>query len=160
MNRPTLTVFVGLPGCGKSTRAEELLTAAARAGRRAVWMNRDRLRDTLSTPGTYQRPETEDAVTLVQRAGIRELLGAGWDVIVDDTNLRPEVVGWFQNIAAALGAQFALVDMSGVPVEVCVQRDAARPDRGFPPQRWAGARVGEQVIRGMHAEHLRQGAPR
>jgi len=154
MSPPTLTVFVGLPGCGKSTEALRLLVEAARGGRRAVRLGRDALRDGMSTPDTYRRPDTEDAVTIVQRAGIRDLLAAGWDVIVDDTSFRPEFVAWFRAAAADTGARFVLIDMSDVPLETCIERDGRRPWRGYPPWRWEGAQVAEPIIRLMHRTWL------
>ena len=150
----TLYVFVGLPGCGKSTLARKMLADARAAGRRLVRMNRDGLRDTMSTPESYERPDTEDAVTAAQRGAVRELLAGGWSVVVDDTNFRPWFVEAFRRIAAETGALFEVIDMTGVPVDVCVERDRRREWRGFPPTRWDGAQVSEPIIREMHARWL------
>jgi predicted kinase len=153
----TLYVFVGLPGCGKSTRARKMLVEAAQAGRRLARMNRDLMRDSVSTRDTYKRPDTEDAVTLWQRAGIRALLGGGWSVVVDDTSFRPEFRAAYQQIAEACGARFELIDMTGVPLEVCVEQNNRREWRGYPPYRWDGAQVSEPIIREMHDRWIADG---
>jgi chloramphenicol 3-O-phosphotransferase len=118
-----------------------------------VRVNRDCLRDMLH-PGCYGRPATEGAVTLAAYAAARQFLAAGLDVIADDTNLRPEVVEGWRRMAADVGAAVVLVDLTDVPVEECVRRDGLRPDRGYPPERWDGARTGDRVIRDMAGRYL------
>ncbi len=126
----------GLPGSGKTTWAK------AQPGWR---VNRDDIRAMFSSAWDYSRADDEDAVTAVQYATIRILLGLGRTVLVDDTNLRPSTLDALRAIAVECGAEFHVEDFTHVPVEVCLERDAARQGR---------ERVGERVIRDMHERHL------
>jgi predicted kinase len=139
-----LVLTRGLPGSGKSTYARAWVAADPL---RRVRVSRDCLRDMLH-PGCYQ-PNTERAVTNAAHHLVRGLLILGWSVIADDTNLRPEVVDAWRRLAEDVGASVEVVDFIGVPVEECVRRDSLRPDRGYPPDRWDGARSGAGVIRDM-----------
>lgn len=149
-----LHVTRGLPGSGKSTYARQWV-AADPAGR--VRVNRDCLRD-MAHGGCYRRPDTEAAVDAAQHSVVRALLVAGWDVICDDTNLRRPVMAAWEALAGEVGAVLVVVDMTGVPVGECVRRDGGRPDRGFPPVRWDGARVGAGVIEEMASWYFAGGA--
>lgn len=130
----TLTITRGLPGSGKSTWAR------TQPGWR---VNRDDLRDMLTANWRHGDQAHEDRLTRVQRAAIRELLAEGVDVIVDDTNLRPDVVRRLRQIAQCFYAEFVVEDFTHVPLETCLARDAARPNP-----------VGADVIRGMHTRYL------
>ncbi len=132
----TLTITRGLPGSGKSTWA--------RTQTRAARLNRDEFR-LMMHGGPVAAGWSERQVTLAQRAAAEALLRAGTDVVCDDTNLRSRVVREFAQLAAACDARFEVRDFTGVPLEVCIARDAARsgPDH-----------VGEQVIRSMYQRYL------
>jgi len=84
-------------------------------------------------------------VTIAQKAAVESMLRAGVDVFCDDTFLRARVVREFAELAAGCGAGFEVRDFTGVPLEVCLERDAGRPD---------GERVGEEVIHGMWSRYL------
>ena len=131
----TLTITRGLPGSGKTTWAR---------GLRAVRVNRDDLRTMLHGRAGYQG-WAERQVTIAAYAQIEALLRAGVDVVCDDTNLRHRTVRDLRDLAARAGAGFAVHDLTEVPLEVCLARDAARTDR--PP-------VGEAVIREMYRRYL------
>jgi len=130
---PTLTITRGLPGSGKTTWAKQ---------QKGVRVNRDELRLMLHGVRLGQG-WAENQVTIAQRAQVDALLRAGVDVICDDTNLRKQTVRELAELGAAAGASVKLEDFTGVPVDVCVERDAARPNP-----------VGEDVIRGMYARYL------
>lgn len=124
-----LIATVGLPGSGKSTWAR----------RQPAWrVNRDDLRAMMRRQWVHGDRDDEDALTEIQHDAIRVLLRRGRDVVVDDTNLRPEVLDALRDIAEQHGAQFVIEDFWHVPLRVCLERDAARPQP-----------VGEKVIRGM-----------
>lgn len=131
---PTLTITRGLPGSGKTTWAKRQ--------RGAVRVNRDDLRLMLHGGRTGQG-WAENQVNIAQRAQVDALLRAGVNVICDDTNLRSRVVRELAELAMSAGASVRIEDFTGVPVDVCVERDAARPDS-----------VGEEVIRSMYARYL------
>ncbi|MEV0459067.1 AAA family ATPase [Catellatospora methionotrophica] len=132
---PTLTITRGLPGSGKTTWAKE------QAG---VRVNRDDLRRMLHG-GNLGEGWAERQVTVAQRAQVEALLKAGADVICDDTNLRARVVRELADLAIDCGAAVALRDFTDVPLAVCLERDAARPE---------GERVGAEVIERMHERYL------
>ncbi len=132
----TLTITRGLPGAGKTTWA--------RAQGGAVRVCRDDLRRMMHG-GLLGQGWAEKQVTVAQRALITALLRAGVSVISDDTNLRATVVRELSALAATCGATVVIRDFTDVAVEVCVARDAGRPE---------DERVGEEAIRAMHRRHL------
>lgn len=137
---PTLVVFQGLPGSGKTTAAYKLLAEYPDTRRR---VNRDAIRWMLfNSPFIPRYPEREHEVTVVQVAAIRHLLLNGYVVLADDTNLwRPGLDRLRQLVAAHASAEdMIIVDFLGVPLAECIRRDAARPE---------AERVGESVIRDM-----------
>lgn len=139
---PTLTLTRGLPASGKTTFALAQLEAAEPGALSRV--NRDSLRRMLHGQARYGHV-TEQQVTAAARSTIRELLTARVDVICDDTNLRARHLRTLAGIGWAAGAEVVVRDFTDVTPDECVRRDAARgPD----------ARVGEQVIRDMHARYL------
>src|SRR5574341_1981968 len=72
------------------------------------------------------------------------MLSAGIDVISDDTNLSVKTVRDLQELAKIAGADVQFKSFLDVPIDTCIARDAGREGK---------ARVGEQVIRKMAAEH-------
>jgi predicted kinase len=132
-----LLITRGLPASGKTTFARKLQP-------RVVRVNRDDLR--LMLHGRRLFSETAEAqVTHIQRMAVEALLASHADVIVDDTNLRTSTVREWALLAARFRAGFEVHDLTGVPLEECLRRDAARPD---------GERVGERNIRRMHDRYL------
>jgi predicted kinase len=132
----TLTITRGLPGSGKTTWAREQIGA--------VRVNRDDLRRMLH--GRYLGYSRAEAhVSVAHRALVAALLEAGVSVICDDTNLSATVVRELRALAAKSGADVVVKDFTDVPIEVCLARDAARPD---------DIRVGEEAIRDMHRRYL------
>jgi predicted kinase len=137
----TLIVTRGLPASGKSTRA---IAWVAEDSEHRARVNRDLLRLMMHGRRMGDRPH-EDAVTVAAHAAIAALLQTGRDVVVDDTNLNPNVMENLGCLALAAGAKLVVWDMTDVTVDECVRRDLMRP----PAQS-----VGEDVIRGMHAKYL------
>jgi hypothetical protein len=108
-------------------------------------VNRDDLRKMLhSGPNGYSR-ELENAITAAQEAQVTALLKAGRDVIVDDMNLRQQYARRWAKIADLAGAEFDVVDLTNIPVEECIRRDAAR----LPEER-----VGARFITEQHVRYL------
>jgi predicted kinase len=143
--RPTLTVTTGLPGAGKSSWARQ------QPG--AVTVDRDGLRRLLH-PGEWPHGDElwEDRCTRAQLAMVRALLESEDDihVIVHDINLDEEHVALFEQVAEQCGALLLEQDFTDVPLDVCIERDARRPE---------AERVGEAVIRDLHARYLSGGVP-
>lgn len=136
---PFLTITRGLPGAGKTTYARRLQGTDPTT----VRVNRDDLRRMMWVRPDYSAAQ-EAAVTVAQETAVRRLLGAGWSVIADDTNVRPEHVDQWCRIAEECGATFVIKDLSDVGAEECIRRQPERPE---------GDRVPEHVIRRM-AKHL------
>ena len=112
-------IMVGLPASGKSTRSKEIL----REDGNAVRLNKDLMRTMLHMDKFTGRNEslTRDAV----RSLAEILLKKKINVIIDDTNLNPGTMQSWKDLAKDL-ATVEIVDMTDVPVEECVFRDANR----------------------------------
>lgn len=136
---PTLTITRGLPASGKTTRARAWV---AEDPQRRARVNRDDLRTQLFGGWTGEHAQ-EEAVTAVQRAAVTALLRRGLDVVVDDMNLRAQYARALRALATAAGAGFEVWDLTGVPLETCLARNAERE-----------ARVPEEVIRAAHAKFV------
>jgi predicted kinase len=132
-----LLITRGLPASGKTTFARKLQP-------RVVRVNRDDLRLMLHGRRLFSET-TEGQVTHIQRMAVEALLARGADVIVDDTNLRGSTVREWAVLAARFRASFEVHDLTEVPLEECLRRDAARPP---------GVRVGERNIRRMHDRYI------
>lgn len=137
---PILRITRGLPGSGKTTRARAWVAASPMT---RVRVNRDDLRVMLHGD-RLGRQWQEDQVTVAQQAMVSALLTAGLDVIADDTSLHPATMRAWQRLADRCGARVEIDDLTGVPVEVCIARDAARGAAG-------GRKVGADIIRQMAA---------
>lgn len=146
-------VFVarGLPGSGKSTVAREML---AEHLSRLFAEGSEKLSLSLVSRDDFRKmfhgqrlgwARQEALVTVAQEATIRELLKAGSDVFVHDSNLPDSAVARFQRIADSCGARLEVVDLRDVPLVECIRRDSIRT---------GPAHVGEDVIRKMHDQHL------
>jgi predicted kinase len=130
----TLTITRGLPGSGKTTWARQ----------QPGWrVNRDDLRAMLRPTWPHGDPAHEDPLTEAQHSAICALLFHDRDVIVDDTNLRQDHVEALHQLADQYGAEFVIRDFTDVPLETCIEQDAARPNP-----------VGEHIIRGMWQRYL------
>lgn len=132
---PRLHLPTGLPGSGKTTVSRALAARGAvhvelDAHRRRVWPDCPPSWDPYSGRGLLVQESFE--------AEIAGWLAAGRDVVADRTNLHPEGVRRLQLLAPQ--ARVTVHDLTGVPVAVCIARDAARPKR---------ERVGEDGIRAL-----------
>lgn len=137
----SLIVLRGLPGCGKSTHAEAYV-AEDPATRFRV--NQDALRG-MAHAGVYLGNDTDRQIRAVRNASIRALLDQAVTVVSDDTNLKDRDVAMLLLIAQYTGARFVVIDLSDVPLDVCLQRNALRT---------GPAHVPEARIREMHAAHI------
>lgn len=130
-----ITLMVGLPASGKSTKAEELLK---RGG--TVRINKDLLRTMLHCDkftGINEGMTRDAARTLA-----KTFLSQGVNVIIDDTNLNPGTLQSWKDLGKELDAkiEYCRLDTS---VEECLRRDKARGDK-----------VGAHVIIQMALQHL------
>lgn len=138
----TLIITRGVSGSGKTTRARAWV--AENPARRAR-VNRDDLRamahDSAHIPQDGTGHGTERAVIAARDAAITAFLRRGVDVVCDDTNLPQRTARDLRRLATAAGADFGVWDLTYVPLDVCIRRDAERAGT---------AKVGEEVIRGQY----------
>jgi len=116
-----ITIYRGLPGCGKSTHAQKMIDEHG-----GVRVGRDHLRWALY--GEYYNPEriNEDLITKMQNAAIESAVKSGQHVFVDDMNLRNRYVTRFIEMAQALKTEYTIIDMTDTSVDLCQMRDSAR----------------------------------
>lgn len=126
-----LIMTQGLPGSGKS------YWAAQQTG--AIVVNKDDIRRELAKSGWVWSHENEKDVITLRDSYIEQGLGEGKDVIVADTNFGRKHKVRLEGIARKFGAKFEIKRFD-TPIELCIERDNARPD---------ATRVGERVIRDM-----------
>lgn len=139
----TLLLTRGLPGSGKTTEARRWV-AAAPPGHR-VYIDRDELRIMMFGRWGLLTPTEEDGITVAQHAMITALLQNHCSVVVADTFLRQDRLQPMYTIANRTRAIVEVIDLMWVPVETCIERDAARAAGG-------GRHVGADVIRAMAAK--------
>lgn len=138
----SLTMYRGLPACGKTSAAE----VECAQNPNAVRINKDDIRATRSRMYPDEPwSQTVEIETCMERDSlIKQALAAGHDVISDDTNFNPQHEATLRRLADHYGAAFS-IRMFDVPLDECIRRDAAR----LKP-------VGARVIRDMHAKYLAQ----
>ena len=136
-----LRITRGLPGCGKTTYARAWV-AEDREHRARV--NRDDIRAMLDD-GQFVKGVTEPRVLAARDAAILSLLSRGVDTICDDTNLPQRTARDLAKLAKRAGAELTVIDLTDVPLETCLKRNAGRTDKNPVP---------EDAIRDMRARYL------
>ena len=132
----TIFIFKGIPGSGKSTEARNLMAKEPGRWKR---VNRDDLRSMLDANAISDG--SEDLITKLQEQMIRASISAGFDVIVDNTHLKPWGIKRIHRIAESIGDVNVLEKGFNVLLEECVKRNNLRV---------GAARVPEQRLREMH----------
>ena len=89
--------------------------------------------------------DAEVQVTAARDAAIGALLGRGVSVVCSDTNLPQRVARDLARVARLAGAGVEVRDMTDVPLETCLARNAARTDKEPVP---------EDRVRDMHARYV------
>ena len=127
-------ILKGLPGCGKSAYAKELMDKE----KGWVRVSRDNLREMLYFGG-FSRSK-EDRLVYYMKYILVDLLKDGYNVIVDNIHLDPEHIAiihdaiLFSNVKC--DTDIKVID---TPLEECIARDSLRPDS-----------IGEEVIRKLY----------
>lgn len=137
----TLTITRGLPASGKSTLARAWV---AEDPARRFRLNRDDVR-AMAHASVFLGQDTEKQVQAVRDAAVTALLKRGVDVVVDDTNLPSRTARDLRRLAVLAGADFEVIDLTDVPLDVCLARNALRG----PPEL-----VPEDRIRDMHQRYV------
>jgi predicted kinase len=131
-----LSITVGLPGSGKTTRAKEIKRSDPD---NVVLVSRDDLRKFLYDEEGILSSEKETQITNVQKWLVKSSLKQGKHVIVHDMNLRASYRKIWAEIAHDYGATFEIIDCTQVPLNDCLNNDYDRSVAG-------GRRVGAEVI--------------
>jgi predicted kinase len=137
----TIMVLRGLPGSGKSTVAAHLAATTPRT----VVVCRDTIREIYFHRDGKLDIEDENTVTELETRQALDHLAAGFNVVIDSTNLAPAYVHRWQQLAATLAIACVLVDVHA-PLETCLARVAGRQQTG-------GRGVPAQVIRDLYRRH-------
>lgn len=126
----------GIQGSGKSSFARSW--ALEDPEHRVRW-NNDDFRTLM---GKYWVPSRETIVKNIRGRFMFEAMSGNYDIIVDDMNLNPKTIKWYEAIVNSWNnnpndSQYELeFHLCNTPLEVCIERDAARPNP-----------IGEKVIR-------------
>lgn len=130
----TLVVVRGLPASGKTTKARAWV---AEDPQNRARVNRDDIRaqvhDSVFVRRDDDQPGTERIIQAVRDAQITTLLKLGIDVVSDDTNLPSRTVRDLRKLATAAGAGFEVWDLTDVPYDTCMARNAQREGRARVP---------------------------
>jgi predicted kinase len=142
-----LIVLQGAPASGKSTWVQEYYTRDKYET--TIIVNRDSIRRGM---GAYWVTKRESLVTQTERSQVHAAIGAGWDVIVDATNLNPKTIAYWEEATKAWNEDFKLHDIESqvviefrefkVAFEIALERDAQRE---FP--------VGKKVLRTFYSKY-------
>lgn len=132
-------ITIGLPASGKSTWAREYISQNPNT----VRINNDEIRN-----GYYEAAgnrnwsaAVEDYVRKSREEAVRYNAQHQRDIIVDNTHLNTKTLRQITELCKSLGYEVETVDFRHVPLEECIQRDAARKGHEH---------VGEAVIRRMY----------
>jgi len=118
-----ITLLIGLPASGKSTKAKELIKTTGNT----VRVNKDLIR-TMLHYDKFTGPN-ERLTEMAERAIATAMLSQGINVVVDDTNLNDKTIA-----AWALCAQVGEFKLEKIivdtPLEDCIARDKKRGEEG------------------------------
>lgn len=117
----------GIQGSGKSTYSKKW---AEEEPEKRLRYNNDDVRNML---GKYWVPSRESVVRRAKIAIITEAMENGFDIIIDNMNLNPNEVKYYQGIIREFnerrGKEYTLEFKDfKVPLEVCIERDSKRPN--------------------------------
>lgn len=117
----------GIQGSGKSTYSRQW---AEQDPEKRLRYSNDDIRTML---GKYWVPSRESVVRNAKIAIITEAMEQGFDIIIDNMNLNPDEVKYYQGIINEFnerrGIKYTLefIDFK-TPLEVCIERDSKRPN--------------------------------
>lgn len=117
----------GIQGSGKSTYSKKW---AEEEPEKRLRYNNDDVRNML---GKYWVPSRESVVRRAKIAIITEAMENGFDIIIDNMNLNPNEVKYYQGIIKEFkerrGKEYTLEFKDfKTPLEVCIERDSKRPN--------------------------------
>lgn len=123
MKQGRLILTVGIPGSGKSYWADQQVTADPIG---TIKIERDEIRMRLT--GDRRDHSHEMEVTDIAHVLCLEALRDGMTVIVADTNLIVKYRKGWRDYARMTNSTYEEASFLDVPLDVCLERNAARPD--------------------------------
>ena len=145
-----LTITVGIPGSGKTTEAELILHTEG--SNNVELVSRDDLRHLLFRSDGILDNAKEYRITQMQKSIVKDALRQGKHVVVHDMNLRERYRKGWAEVAHHAGAEFAILDLTHVPLITCVARARQRGERG-------GRIVPESAIVDIHRRFIHNQGP-
>jgi protein-L-isoaspartate(D-aspartate) O-methyltransferase len=139
--------ITGLPGSGKSVIARAVEARLRAGGEDVMVLELDAIRRVITPAPTYGDAEREAVYRALVYIGAC-LVEAGVPVIFDATGHRR---AW-RDLARATIASFAEVQLH-CPLDVCRQREAARPRGAAPAGIYAGATQPDARVPGVNVEY-------
>lgn len=143
MQTRKIIIARGIPGSGKSTWARAWVGESPET---RIRINNDDIRNML---GDYWVPSREDLVSFIKHKSAVAAMGHGYDIVVDNMNLNPKEINFWETIVNSHNKDTERVDLGFtkykyeiefkdffIPVEECIKRDAIRPNP-----------IGEKTIR-------------
>ena len=139
-NNPTLYLMRGVPGSGKSTLAKKLVSENPNM----IRINNDELRETefnKKISPSFEFSKLEEAkLKQIRLEIITSSIKKGLDVIVDNVNISNHLIRGYLELAKKLGCQVRVIDLSEVPLKLCLERNELR----------GNSKVPRKVIIGLH----------
>lgn len=142
MNRPTLILTVGPPGCGKTTYAQEYIKEHIDT----IWISSDKIREELWGNEAIQG-DNNKVFSLMQSRTI-EALNNGMSVIYDCTNMTRKDRFYIISICP----KFVKIEahIIWLPIETCIERDATR-------ERTVGKEVIDRMLKRFQTPYYDEG---
>jgi predicted kinase len=122
----TIILTVGVPGSGKDTWATQEMSRYPGKYKR---VNRDLMREMLDADQCHNRNEL--FINVIRDRTVEYALGKGYDVILSDTNLRPDTFNSMVEIGRRIGNVRVMEKKFDIPLKVCKERNRNR-DRVVP----------------------------
>jgi adenylylsulfate kinase len=145
--------FTGLPGCGKTTIAEEVLTILSEKGVRARVLQLDEIRRAITPEPKYTEEERD--IVYAGLAYMAKLLAEeGVNVIIDATANRRR----YRDFARSLIPNFAEVFIRA-PLSVCMEREALRKAKFSPKDIYKKAAGEKAHVPGVNVAYEEQRSP-
>lgn len=145
-----LIVLQGPPCSGKSTWAREYIQGKEKT---TIIVSRDSFRlhfcgDNTTKMFTDMNPDREDLITQLESTSIESGLKAGFDVIVDATNLNPKTINRMYKLADGAGITRDQIEFKEfyIPFNEALARDKARKEAG-------GHSVGKRVLQKFYERY-------
>lgn len=139
----TLFCARGIPASGKTTAINEAVALSPKTAK----ISRDDIRAAVFLESGLLSNDKEMMVSQIQRSQAAALLRQGWDVIVDDQNLRMSYLKDWRRLAEDNGADFDILDFTGVPLAHALENNEKRAKVG-------GRFVDPEYIKSQHAKFV------